>query len=118
MINQILKFSVRQRMLVILGTVVLTGFGVLALKQIPIDAFPDVTNVQVQVLATAGGMSPPEVEKLVTRPIEIQMGGLPRLEEIRSVSKIGLSAITIVFEDGVNDYFARQLVTERLPERA
>ena len=58
-------------------------------KQIPIDAFPDVTNVQVQVLATAGGMSPPEVEKLVTRPIEIQMGGLPRTEEIRSVSKIG-----------------------------
>ena len=86
----------------------------LALKQIPIDAFPDVTNVQVQVLATAGGMSPPEVEKLVTRPIEIEMGGLPRLEEMRSVSKIGLCAITIVFEDGVNDYFARQLVSERL----
>ncbi len=86
----------------------------LALKQIPIDAFPDVTNVQVQVLVSAGGMSPPEVEKLVTRPIEIQMGGVPRLEEIRSVSKIGLSAITIVFEDGVDNYFARQLVSERL----
>ena len=114
MINQILNFSVRQRMLVILAAIVLTGFGVLAFKQIPIDAFPDVTNVQVQVLATAGGMSPPEVEKLVTRPIEIQMGGLPRLEQIRSVSKIGLCAITIVFEDGVNDYFARQLVAERL----
>ena len=114
MINAILSFSVRQRMLVFLATVVLTGFGVLALKHIPIDAFPDVTNVQVQVLATAGGMSPPEVEKLVTRPIEIQMGGLPRLTEIRSVSKIGLAAITIVFEDGVNDYFARQLVSERL----
>ena len=101
-------------MLVFLATVVLTGFGVLALKHIPIDAFPDVTNVQVQVLAAAGGMSPPEVEKLVTRPIEIQMGGLPGLTEIRSVSKIGLAAITIVFEDGVNDYFARQLVSERL----
>jgi cobalt-zinc-cadmium resistance protein CzcA len=101
-------------MLVFLATVVLIGFGVLALKHIPIDAFPDVTNVQVQVLATAGGMSPPEVEKLVTRPIEIQMGGLPGLTEIRSVSKIGLAAITIVFEDGVNDYFARQLVSERL----
>jgi heavy metal efflux system protein len=114
MINSILNFSVRQRMLVILATAVLIGFGLLAVKQIPIDAFPDVTNVQVQVLATAGGMSPPEVEKLVTRPIEIQMGGLPRLEEIRSVSKIGLCAITIVFEDGVNDYFARQLVSERM----
>ena len=114
MINPILNFSVRQRMLVILAPSILTGFGVLAVKQIPIDAFPDVTNVQVQVLATAGGMSPPEVEKLVTRPIEIQMGGLPRLTEIRSVSKIGLCAITVVFEDGVNDYFARQLVSERL----
>jgi cobalt-zinc-cadmium resistance protein CzcA len=113
-INAILNFSVRQRMIIILASLILTGFGILALKRIPIDAFPDVTNVQVQVLATAGGMSPPEVEKLVTRPIEIQMGGLPRLTEIRSVSKIGLSAITIVFEDGVNDYFARQLVSERL----
>ena len=114
MINPILNFSVRQRMLVLLATVVLIGFGWRALRQIPIDAFPDVTNVQVQVLATAGGMSPPEVEKLVTWPIEIELGGLPRLEEIRSVSKIGLSAITIVFEDGVDDYFARQLVFERL----
>ncbi len=114
MINAILNFSVRQRMLVILGAVILTGFGLLALKQIPIDAFPDVTNVQVQVLVSAGGMSPPEVEKLVTRPIEVQMGGLPRLTEIRSVSKIGLCAITIVFEDGVDNYFARQLVSERL----
>src|SRR5262245_63424417 len=114
MINSILNFSVRQRMLIFIATAVLTGFGLLAVRQIPIDAFPDVTNVQVQVLATAGGMSPPEVEKLVTRPIEIQMGGLPRLEEIRSVSKIGLCAITIVFEDGVDDYFARQLVSERL----
>jgi len=114
MINAILNFSVRQRLLVILAMVVLIGFGAMAVKQIPIDAFPDVTNVQVQVLATAGGMSPPEVEQLVTRPIEIQMAGLPRLEEVRSVSKIGLCAITIVFEDGVDDYFARQLVAERL----
>jgi len=114
MINEILTFSVRQRLLVILAIFVLIGFGVMAVKQIPIDAFPDVTNVQVQVLATAGGMSPPEVEQLVTRPIEIQMAGLPRLEEVRSVSKIGLCAITIVFEDGVDDYFARQLVAERL----
>ena len=114
MINAILNFSVRQRMLVILAMIALGGFGFLAVKQIPIDAFPDVTNVQVQVLATAGGMSPPEVEKLVTRPIEWGIAGLPRLTETRSVSKIGLTAITIVFEDGVNDYFARQLVSERL----
>ena len=114
MIDRILEFSVRQRFLVLLAAGILAGFGVVALKQIPIDAFPDVTNVQVQVLATAGAMSPPEVEKLVTRPIEMELGGLPRLEEIRSVSKIGLCAITVVFEDGVDDYFARQLVFERL----
>ena len=114
MLNAILSFSVRQRLLVIIGTVFLLGMGLLAVKQIPIDAFPDVTNVQVQVLATAGGMSPPEMEKLVTRPIEIELAGLPRLTEVRSVSKIGLSAITVVFEDGVDDYFARQLVSEKL----
>ena len=114
MINPILNFSVRQRLLVILATMVLAGFGVLAIKQIPIDAFPDVTNVQVQVLATAGGMSPPDMEKLVTRIIEIELAGLPRLSEVRSVSKIGLCVITVVFEDGVDDYFARQLVFERL----
>ena len=114
MINPILNFSVRQRLLVLLATLILAGFGWLSLRQIPIDAFPDVTNVQVQVLATAGGMSPPEVEKLVTRPIEIELAGLPKLTEVRSVSKIGLSLITVVFEDGVDDYFARQLVFERL----
>ena len=114
MINHILNFSVRQRLLVLLATLILTGFGWLSLRQIPIDAFPDVTTVQVQVLATAGGMSPPDMEKLVTRPIEIELAGLPKLTEVRSVSKIGLCVITVVFEDGVDDYFARQLVFERL----
>ena len=114
MINPILNFSVRQRLLVLLATLILTGFGWLSLRQIPIDAFPDVTNVQVQVLATAGGMSPPDMEKLVTRPIEIELAGLPKLTEVRSVSKIGLCVITVVFEDNVDDYFARQLVFERL----
>ena len=114
MINPILNFSVRQRLLVLLATLILTGFGWLSLRQIPIDAFPDMTNVQVQVLATAGGMSPPDMEKLVTRPIEIELAGLPKLTEVRSVSKIGLCVITVVFEDGVDDYFVRQLVFERL----
>jgi cobalt-zinc-cadmium resistance protein CzcA len=114
MLSGILAFSVRQRLLVLLGALGLAGIGLLAVQRIPIDAFPDVTNVQVQVLATAGGMSPPEVEKLVTRPIEVELAGLPRLTEVRSVSKIGLCAITVVFEDGVDDYFARQLVSEKL----
>ncbi len=114
MIKLILEFSVRQRLLVFLGTLILGTTGFLAWQRIPIDAFPDVTTVQVQILAGAGGMSPLEVEKLITRPIEIGMGGLPRLSEVRSVSKIGLSMITVVFEDGVDDYFARQLVFERM----
>ena len=114
MIHSILNFSVRQRLLVLLATLILAGFGWFSMRQIPIDAFPDVTNVQVQVLATGGGMSPPDMEALVTRPIEIELAGLPRLTEVRSVSKIGLCVITVVFEDGVDDYFARQLVFERL----
>ncbi len=114
MINPILNFSVRQRLLVLLATLILAGFGWLSFRHIPIDAFPDVTNVQVQVLASAGGMSPPDMEKLVTRPIEIELAGLPKLTEVRSVSKIGLSVITVAFEDDVDDYFARQLVFERL----
>ena len=114
MINRILEFAVRQRMLVFIGAAILATFGVMAWQRIPIDAFPDVTTVQVQILASAGGMSPLEVEKLITRPIEIEMGGLPRMTEVRSVSKIGLSMITVVFEDGVDDYFARQLVFERM----
>jgi len=114
MIKLILEFSVRQRLLVFLGTLILATTGFLAWQRIPIDAFPDVTTVQVQILASAGGMSPLEVEKLITRPIEVGMGGLPRLTEVRSVSKIGLSMITVVFEDGVDDYFARQLVFERM----
>ena len=101
-------------MLVILGTLIVAGFGILAWKQIPIDAFPDVTNVQVAIIASAPALSPPEVEQLVTQPIELQISGLPRLTEIRSVSKIGIAVINVVFEDSVDDYFARQLVSERL----
>ncbi len=114
MINRLLEFSVSQRLLVFLGTIALGIGAFVAWQRIPIDAFPDVTTVQVQILASAGGMSPLEVEKLITRPLEIEMGGLPRLTEVRSVSKIGLSMITVVFEDGVDDYFARQLVFERM----
>ena len=115
MINRILEFSVRQRMLVILGSMVLTGFGVLALRQIPIDAFPDVTNV-AGASARDGGRDVSTGSGKNLSPVRWEWGlsGLPRLEEMRSVSKIGLCAITIVFQDGTDDYFARQLVSERL----
>lgn len=116
MIDRILRFSLEQRLLVVIATFLLVGAGLWAMNKLPVDAFPDVTNVQVQVLTQAGGMAPTEVENQITFPIETTMGGLPRLQEVRSLSKIGLSAITVVFEDGVDIYFARQQVFERLQQ--
>jgi cobalt-zinc-cadmium resistance protein CzcA len=116
MIDRILRFSLEQRLLVVIATLLLVGAGLWAMNRLPVDAFPDVTNVQVQVLTQAGGMAPTEVEKQITFPIETTMGGLPRLQEVRSLSKIGLSVITVVFEDGVDIYFARQQVFERLQQ--
>jgi heavy metal efflux system protein len=116
MIDKILQFALKQRLLIMIATVILIGTGFWAMQKLPMDAFPDVTNVQVQILTQAGGMAPTEVENLITFPIETSMGGLPRLHEVRSLSKIGLSVITVVFEDGVDTYFARQLVFERLQQ--
>ncbi|MBM2841682.1 MAG: czcA [Bacteroidetes bacterium] len=113
MINRIIEFALKQRLLVIALTILIAAIGFYALNNIPIDAFPDVTNIQVQVLAEAPGLSPLEVEKLVTFPIEVTMNGLPRLTQIRSISKFGLAVVTVVFEDGVDVYFARQLVHGR-----
>lgn len=88
--------------------------GIIAFQNLPIDAFPDLTNNQVQILTEAPGMAPVEAEQLVTIPIESIMNGLPHILEVRSISKFGLSAVTVVFEDGVDTHFARQLVNERL----
>src|SRR3989338_8921317 len=114
MLDKLIAFSLRQRLLIIIAVVMLIGLGFYSFKKLPIDAFPDVTNIQVQVIAEAPGRSPIEVEKLVTFPIEVQMTGLPKLVELRSLSKFGLSMVTVVFEDNVDIYFARQLVLERL----
>ncbi|TAK59200.1 MAG: efflux RND transporter permease subunit, partial [Bacteroidetes bacterium] len=114
MINRLIEFALKQRLLVIALVILVAAIGFYALNNIPIDAFPDVTNVQVQVISEAPGLSPVEVEKLVTSPIEIAMNGLPQLSEIRSISKYGLTVVTVVFEDNVDIYFARQLVFERL----
>ena len=116
MIEKIIEFSLRQRLLIIIAAVLFVGAGLWAMKKLPIDAFPDVTNEQVMILTQAPGMAPTEVEQLVTFPIETTMSGLPDLHEVRSVSKIGLSVITVVFEDGVDIYFARQQVFERLQQ--
>src|SRR3989338_6322989 len=116
MIERTISFVLQQRWIVVIFIVLVVGMGVFAFQKIPIDAFPDVTNIQVQVIAEAPGRSPIEVERFVTFPIEVQMTGLPHLVELRSLSKFGLSMVTIVFEDNVDIYFARQSVLERIIE--
>jgi len=114
MIATLVEFSLRQRILVLGLACLLSLVGVFAFQSIPIDAYPDVTNIQVQVLTEAPGLSPVEVERFITYPLELQMTGLPGLAEIRSLSKFALSQITVVFNDDVDIYFARQLVLERI----
>ncbi len=114
MLDHILRFALKQKMLMILAAVVLIGGGVFAWQKLPIDAFPDVTNVQVMILAEAPGLAPSEVERLITAPIEIEMGGLPKVKQVRSSSKAGLSQVIIVFDDDADTYFTRQVVFERL----
>src|SRR3972149_4608934 len=116
MLEKIISFCLKQRYLILVVVLGLVILGIYSFQKLPIDAFPDVTNIQVQVMCQAEGFSPLEVEKLVTFPIEVQLTGLPKLVELRSISKPALSVITVVFEDGVDIYFARQLVLERIIE--
>jgi cobalt-zinc-cadmium resistance protein CzcA len=116
MIKGLIHFAISHRMTVLLSVLILLAAGLYALKSLPIDAVPDVTNVQVQVLTSAPSLAPLEIERQITFPVEIAMSGLPDVEEIRSTSKFGLSAVTIVFEESVDTYFARQLVLERLSQ--
>ena len=116
MLKRIIDYHLDHPWVVLSGLVVLVAAGLSALYQTPIDAFPDLTNNQVTVITEAPGMAPVEVEQLVTFPIESSMMGLPYTEEVRSISKLGLSMVTIVFADSVDNYFARQLVNERLNE--
>ncbi len=116
MVSRLLDISLRQRMLVIICALMIGAGGVYAFRTIPIDAFPDVTSVLVQVVTKAPGLSPAEVERLVTYPIELQLTGVPALTEMRSLTKVGLSLITIVFDDSMDINLARQLVLERLLE--
>lgn len=114
MIDSIIRFSIKQPLLVMMMILLLAGAGWFSLQKLPIDAVPDITNVQVQVLTAAPSLAPLEVERQITFPIEIAMSGLPGVGQVRSVSKFGLSAVTIVFDDSVDTFFARQLVLERL----
>jgi cobalt-zinc-cadmium resistance protein CzcA len=114
MIDKILEFSIRQRAFILLVTALLLFAGVWSALRLPMDAVPDITNVQVQINTSVEALAAEEIEKLITFPIENAMAGLQGLEEVRSISRFGLSQVTLVFEDGVDIYRARQLVTERL----
>jgi heavy metal efflux system protein len=114
MLNSIIDFSLRHRALVILGVLVFAVIGVVSLQHLDIDAFPDTTPVQVQINTVAPSLSPEEVERQITFPVEQAISGLPRLQMLRSISKFGLSQVVVTFQDGVDIYFARQLVNERL----
>jgi cobalt-zinc-cadmium resistance protein CzcA len=114
--KNVIGFVLKQRLLMLALTVLLIGWGVWSALRLPIDAVPDVTNVQVQINTNAPALSPLEAERQITLPIELAMSGLPDVEEVRSLSKFGLSQVTIVFEEGTDIYFARQLVQERLQQ--
>ncbi|WP_218241344.1 efflux RND transporter permease subunit [Comamonas fluminis] len=116
MFERIIRFAIAQRWLVMLATIALIGLGIYNYQRLPIDAVPDITNVQVQINTSAPGYSPLETEQRVTFPVETVMAGLPHLEQTRSLSRYGLSQVTVVFKDGTDIYFARQLVNERMQQ--
>ncbi|NJD24878.1 MAG: efflux RND transporter permease subunit [Betaproteobacteria bacterium] len=116
MIESLIRSALKQRLIVAVVAAILFFFGLDAARKLSVDAFPDVTNVQVQIATEAPGRSPEEVERFATVPLEVAMTGLPGLVEMRSLNKPGLSLITLVFTDATNVYFARQLVMERLLE--
>ena len=118
MLEKLIDVSLANRALVISLVLMMSGLGVYSALNLPIDAVPDMTNVQVQIVTEAGALSPLEVEQYVTSPVELTMSGLPNVEEIRSVSKFGLSLVTVVFQEGTDIFRARQLIAERLIDAA
>jgi cobalt-zinc-cadmium resistance protein CzcA len=116
MFERIIRYAIAQRWLVMLLVAAMAALGVYSYQKLPIDAVPDITNVQVQINTAAPGYSPLETEQRITYPLETVLAGLPRLEQTRSLSRYGLSQVTVVFKDGTDIYFARQLVSERLQQ--
>ncbi len=114
MLTRLVQFSLAQRLFVLLAGVILAGAGWFAFKNLPIDAFPDVSSTQVKIIMKAPGMTPGEIESRVAVPIEVEMLGIPKQRMLRSVTKYGLVDVTVDFEDGTDIYWARQQVSERL----
>ncbi|NMX57172.1 CusA/CzcA family heavy metal efflux RND transporter [Pseudomonas sp. WS 5146] len=114
MFERLIQFAIEQRIIVLLAVLLMAGVGIASYQKLPIDAVPDITNVQVQINSAAAGFSPQETEQRITFPIETAMAGLPGLQQTRSLSRSGLSQVTVIFKDGTDLFFARQLVNERL----
>lgn len=114
MINQIIQFSINNKLIVILFTATVASFGLFAVFNIPVGAVPDITNNQVQVITTTPNLSTQDVEQFITYPVELEMSNLPGVKEIRSISKFGLSVVTIVFDDNMGTYLPRQLISEKI----
>ena len=114
MLAKIIDFSIRNKLIIILFTLTIAGFGVYSITQIPVGAVPDITNNQVQVITTSGNLSTQAIEQFITAPVELEMANLPGVVEIRSISKFGLSVVTIVFEDQIGTYLPRQLIAEKI----
>jgi cobalt-zinc-cadmium resistance protein CzcA len=114
MLQKIIKLSIDNKLIILLMTAAMAGFGIFSLTQIPIGAVPDITNNQVQVITTSTNLSTQDVEQFITYPIELEMANLPGVNEIRSISKFGLSVVTIVFDDAMGTYLPRQLIAEKI----
>jgi len=114
MVEPIIRWSLQNRFIVILLSLLILGMGFIAATTIPLDAVPDLTNVQVQILTNSPSLGPVEVEQFITFPVENAMSGVPKVDEVRSISRFGLSAVTVTFEDGTDIYWARNQVNERL----
>ncbi|HKK81439.1 MAG TPA: efflux RND transporter permease subunit, partial [Prolixibacteraceae bacterium] len=118
MLNKIINFSIKNKLIAFLLTFTITAFGIYALLNIPLGAVPDITNNQVQVITTSKNLSTQDVEQFITYPVELEMSNLPGVKEIRSISKFGLSVVTIVFEDNMGTYLPRQLIAEKIKSAA
>ena len=114
MLNWLIDFSLRHRALVILAAGLFAVVGAVSLQQLDIDAFPDTTPVQIQINTVAPSLASEEIERQITFPVEQAISGLPGLNQLRSISKFGLSQVVVIFDDGIDIYFARQLINERL----
>src|SRR5690554_5535476 len=118
MLEKIIHYSIHHKLIIFLFTALLIGFGVYSLTQIPLGPVPDITSNQVQVITTSQNLATEDVEKYLTYPVELEMANLPGVTEIRSISKFGLSVVTIVFEDNMGTYLPRQLIAEKIKAAA